>query len=61
MKTLKNNFEILSVNGLTGLSLVLAWVTHFINVLTVLVLITSVIYNCMKIYDWLKKKMKGVK
>ena len=56
-----NNFEILSVNGFSVVSVILAWFTQYTGLLTVLVLISSLVYNCINIYRTLKKKKSGEK
>ncbi|MDD4291992.1 MAG: hypothetical protein PHX51_07155 [Clostridia bacterium] len=61
MKTLNKNIEILSVNFFSTISLVTAWLNSLTGVLTCLVLLSSIIYNGIKIYQALNKKRGDIK
>ena len=56
MKIVNNYLEVLSVNVFSALSLIIAFLAQMTGILTVLVLVSSLVYNCLKIYKFLKNR-----
>lgn len=58
MRSLKQYVDIISVNGYTAISLLIAGFTHFEKGLSILVLLSSLFYNVIKIYNYFKTKKR---
>lgn len=56
MKALHNIIEILSVNFLSTIAIVLVWLNTLTGILTVIVLVSTLVYNSIKIFQALRNK-----